>query len=60
FDCTMENLVGDEVELAGELLAEPDVVVVLYGKSETRPGRKMGHFTRLVRPAEPDLGQDRS
>jgi 5-(carboxyamino)imidazole ribonucleotide synthase len=31
-----------------ELVAEPDVLVHLYGKAEARPGRKMGHFTRLT------------
>lgn len=51
-DCTMENLIGDEVEKAVGLLAEPDVLLHLYGKSETRPGRKMGHFTRLRRRAD--------
>ncbi len=46
-DCEMENLIGDEVLAAPKLLAEPDVVLHLYGKAESRPGRKMGHFTRL-------------
>ena len=27
--------------------AEPDIAVHLYGKAEARPGRKMGHTTRL-------------
>ncbi|WP_047147539.1 5-(carboxyamino)imidazole ribonucleotide synthase [Aquamicrobium sp. LC103] len=48
-DCVMENLVGDEVLRAGVLLGEPDVMLHLYGKTESRPGRKMGHFTRLAR-----------
>ncbi len=47
-DCLMENLIGDEVARAPELLAEPDLVLHLYGKAEARPGRKMGHFTRLA------------
>ena len=46
-DCVMENLIGDEVLRVPALLAEPDLVLHLYGKTETRPGRKMGHFTRL-------------
>jgi 5-(carboxyamino)imidazole ribonucleotide synthase len=46
-DCVMENLIGDEVLRSADLLAEPDLVLHLYGKAETRPGRKMGHFTRL-------------
>ena len=46
-DCVMENLIGDDVLRAPALLAEPDLVLHLYGKAEARPGRKMGHFTRL-------------
>jgi len=48
-DCVMENLIGDDVERAPALLAEPDLVLHLYGKAEARPGRKMGHFTRIGR-----------
>lgn len=46
--CVMENLIGDDVARVPELVAEPDVLVHLYGKAEARPGRKMGHFTRLI------------
>ncbi|MGF7006727.1 5-(carboxyamino)imidazole ribonucleotide synthase [Aminobacter sp. BE322] len=46
-DCVMENLVGDDIDRVPSLLAEPDVAVHLYGKAEARPGRKMGHFTRI-------------
>jgi len=46
--CVMENLIGDDIERIPDLLAEPGVVLNLYGKTETRPGRKMGHFTRLT------------
>ncbi|WP_416356460.1 5-(carboxyamino)imidazole ribonucleotide synthase [Aureimonas phyllosphaerae] len=46
-DCVMENLIGHDVERAEALLAEPDTLVTLYGKREARPGRKMGHVTRL-------------
>jgi 5-(carboxyamino)imidazole ribonucleotide synthase len=49
-DCVMENLIGDDVARVPQLLAEPDVLLHLYGKAETRPGRKMGHFTRLTGP----------
>lgn len=48
-DCVMENLIGDDVARASELLAEPGLVLHLYGKTEARPGRKMGHFTQLKR-----------
>src|SRR5262245_39100967 len=47
-DAVMENLIGDEVKRWRELAAEPRLALHLYGKSETRPGRKMGHFTRLM------------
>jgi 5-(carboxyamino)imidazole ribonucleotide synthase len=49
--CVMENLIGDDVLRAEALAAEDDVLVHLYGKAESRPGRKMGHFTRLLRPS---------
>jgi 5-(carboxyamino)imidazole ribonucleotide synthase len=47
-DCVMKNLIGDEALAAPKLLAEPSLVLHLYGKTEARPGRKMGHFTRLT------------
>lgn len=46
-DCVMENLIGDDIARVPELLKEPAAVVHLYGKAEARPGRKMGHVTRL-------------
>ena len=46
-DCVMENLIGDEVQRAAQLAHEPNLMLHLYGKAEARPGRKMGHFTRL-------------
>ena len=54
-DCTMQNLLGDEVFSTHALLGEPGAVLHLYGKKEARPGRKMGHVTRLgfVRLPEP-------
>ncbi len=45
--CEMENLIGDQVEAWRSLLAEPGAHLHLYGKGESRPGRKMGHVTRL-------------
>ncbi len=47
-DAVMENLIGHEVERVPALLEVSDAVVHLYGKSEIRNGRKMGHVTRLV------------
>jgi 5-(carboxyamino)imidazole ribonucleotide synthase len=43
----MENLLGDEVEAWPRLFAEPGARVHLYGKGEPRPGRKMGHVTKI-------------
>ena len=48
-DATMTNLIGHEVDRWPELLAEPGARLHLYGKREARPGRKMGHVTRLKR-----------
>jgi 5-(carboxyamino)imidazole ribonucleotide synthase len=46
-DAVMKNLIGDDVESWPALLAEPGARLHLYGKAEARPGRKMGHVTRL-------------
>ncbi len=43
----MTNLIGSEVEEYRSWLAVPGAAVHLYGKSAVRPGRKMGHVTRL-------------
>jgi len=52
----MANLLGD-LWSSGEprwaaALAEPAVKLHLYGKSEARPGRKMGHLTALAASRE--------
>ncbi|MDR3450272.1 MAG: 5-(carboxyamino)imidazole ribonucleotide synthase [Alphaproteobacteria bacterium] len=39
----MHNLIGDDVKKWPELLAQPNASLHLYGKSESRAGRKMGH-----------------
>jgi len=49
-DCVMENLIGDDIDTLDELAAEAGAVIHLYGKSEARPGRKMGHVTRISPP----------
>jgi 5-(carboxyamino)imidazole ribonucleotide synthase len=46
-DATMVNLIGDAVADWPALAAEPGARVHLYGKAESRPGRKMGHVNRL-------------
>jgi 5-(carboxyamino)imidazole ribonucleotide synthase len=47
----MRNLIGEEADDWRDILAEPDMSLHLYGKLEARPGRKMGHVTRVLRPA---------
>jgi 5-(carboxyamino)imidazole ribonucleotide synthase len=43
----MINLIGAEVEDYKDWLAVPGAAVHLYGKAAIRPGRKMGHVTRV-------------
>ena len=43
----MDNLIGTDVDRWAEILAEPGANLHLYNKGEARPGRKMGHVTRL-------------
>ncbi len=45
----MTNHLGAEIEGWPEILAQPEAKLHLYGKAEARPGRKMGHVTRLNR-----------
>jgi 5-(carboxyamino)imidazole ribonucleotide synthase len=47
-DAVMENLLGHEVDRWAALAAEPGAALHLYGKAEARPGRKMGHVTRVT------------
>jgi 5-(carboxyamino)imidazole ribonucleotide synthase len=48
-DAVMLNLVGPEgLARWDRLLAAPWVAPHLYGKAEARPGRKLGHATRLL------------
>jgi 5-(carboxyamino)imidazole ribonucleotide synthase len=44
----MENLIGADVHRWRDLLADRAAHLHLYGKQEARPGRKMGHVTRLM------------
>ncbi len=43
----MINLIGREVEEYRRWLTVPGAAVHLYGKAAVRPGRKMGHVTRV-------------
>jgi 5-(carboxyamino)imidazole ribonucleotide synthase len=45
-DAVMENLIGAEVE-NWQALAQEKAGLHIYGKRFARPGRKMGHITRL-------------
>ncbi|USI73318.1 5-(carboxyamino)imidazole ribonucleotide synthase [Sphingomonas morindae] len=45
---TMDNLIGDQALAWDAILAEGDAHLHLYGKT-IRPGRKMGHVTRVRR-----------
>ncbi|MBB3136472.1 5-(carboxyamino)imidazole ribonucleotide synthase [Rhizobium pisi] len=47
-DCVMQNLIGDDILAVPDWLRRADTLVHLYGKSEWRPGRKMGHVTTLT------------
>ena len=47
-EVAMDNLIGEEVADWPRLVAEPGLHLHLYGKGEARPGRKMGHTTRLA------------
>lgn len=44
----MTNLIGDEVADYRRWLSVPGACVHLYGKATVRPGRKMGHVTRVL------------
>ena len=46
----MVNLIGDDVNDIPDYLNMPNTHVHLYGKTESRPGRKMGHVTLLKAP----------
>lgn len=50
-DCVMQNLIGDDILDLPDWLRRADTLVHLYGKTESRPGRKMGHVTTLHRKA---------
>lgn len=46
-DAVMTNLIGADADKWRELAAEEGAALHLYGKTEAREGRKMGHVTRL-------------
>jgi 5-(carboxyamino)imidazole ribonucleotide synthase len=44
----MQNLIGDDAHKWPDLMGDQGAHLHLYGKREARPGRKMGHVTRLI------------
>jgi len=54
-DAVMTNLIGDEADRWLEISGKAGACLHLYGKTESRPGRKMGHVNRLSpkRPSAP-------
>ena len=63
-NAAMKNLIGADVERWPVLAADPAAHLHLYGKAETRAGRKMGHVTWLgplnAPPPEPDWPPERA
>jgi 5-(carboxyamino)imidazole ribonucleotide synthase len=47
-DVVMENLIGDDILRVPAIAKERNAALHLYGKSEARPGRKMGHVNRIT------------
>ena len=47
-DARMKNLIGPDAEGWASYLADSTANLHLYGKTEIRPGRKMGHVTWLL------------
>lgn len=46
-DAVMHNLIGLDADDWAQLAAEPSAGLHIYGKNDARPGRKMGHITRI-------------
>jgi 5-(carboxyamino)imidazole ribonucleotide synthase len=48
----MRNLIGHDADRWERILADPGAHLHLYGKRQARPGRKMGHVTRVFPEAD--------
>ena len=46
-DAIMINLIGDDILKTASYLKKPNACVHIYGKTDVKPGRKMGHITLL-------------
>jgi len=44
----MTNLIGAEIDGWKKYLTQPNTAVHVYGKGDARPGRKMGHVTKVT------------
>ena len=51
-DVEMTNLIGDDMDHVPGIATESDARLHLYGKADVCPGRKMGHVTRILGPAD--------
>lgn len=51
-DAEMINLIGSEIDDWQKISAAAGTALHIYGKHETRAGRKMGHMTRLMRRSD--------
>ena len=49
-DVVMENLIGDDMNKIASFAEKPNTALHLYGKSEIRAGRKMGHVNIVQKP----------
>lgn len=47
-DAVMKNLIGADIAKWRDAINDPLQKVHLYGKDEAKPGRKMGHVTKLI------------
>jgi 5-(carboxyamino)imidazole ribonucleotide synthase len=49
-DAEMLNLIGDDIHLWQQYIHQPNAKIHLYGKTEIKPGRKLGHINLLHFP----------
>ncbi|MBX7146683.1 MAG: 5-(carboxyamino)imidazole ribonucleotide synthase [Alphaproteobacteria bacterium] len=46
-NAVMINLLGDDIKKWQSFLQDPTIKLHIYGKTEPKPGRKMGHITKV-------------
>ncbi len=47
-DVVMENLIGADIDRLSEIARDSAAALHLYGKTQVKPGRKMGHINRVT------------